>query len=864
MNCCSEDLTGGEICKYRFLTLGYPEKVRKKNGMKTGKKILILTAVFFVAAVVYFLWPMGREQKGEVSATYQAMEDASLPIVYPVMLDQVMAPLFGHREEKAVTAGRDSLLVLPEDRRLKVLVAEADQVDSLSYEVRSMDTSHLIERTELKLATDWMRNADGDIEAVLPVQNMLEKETEYLLGIHAELKDGSDLWFYSRIMQKDASRLADMMALAKEFSSKTYHYDSARDLTIYMETSPTADNTTFGITTLKNSFTQLTWGELGIEPVSEPRITVKELLGDLANLELEYEAERPRADEDVERFIVTENFTMKWTAQRIYMMDYERRIQELFTGNRDVFSGKRIVLGISDGEGMYAKKSANGRYVTYVNNRELWSYDTSEGVSARVFAFGGAEENDIRDLRAMNDRHDIEILQVADNGDMDFLVYGYMNRGSHEGYTGVSYNRYEADSNTLEELFFVPAAIPFEELKTDISRLAYKGDNGSFYFYMNGTVYGIDLTSKEYVVVAAGLEPEQFSVSTDRSRLAWQDGTGLYDAKMLHVMDLNTGSKTQIGGDENESYRIFGFVGNDCVYGVGRTGDYMMSNGRVMGLYLRYLEIVDQNMESAMHYEKSGYYISDVRVEESRIHISRMRSKANGFFGEESEDTLVCNVEVMPGRMDDIGWYASDVKGRVYFVQLKKDVSSGQKIKTVSPKKMVLQDGNVMNLEVIQREETVTFYAYGRGRLLGAFSEFADAAAAAYDCMGFVCVGKHDPIWVRANKAGAYFMRDVQSAISILETYRQQFSGVSVQAEDCLLLDASGTPLTQILAFVNNGYPVAANTGVDRYQYLTGYDQGHVRIWDPITEQTETLSLENAKERFERSGNDFICCIYEK
>ena len=34
--------------------------------MKTGKKIAVLSAVFLIAAVVYFMWPMGRtEESGE-------------------------------------------------------------------------------------------------------------------------------------------------------------------------------------------------------------------------------------------------------------------------------------------------------------------------------------------------------------------------------------------------------------------------------------------------------------------------------------------------------------------------------------------------------------------------------------------------------------------------------------------------------------------------------------------------------------------------------------------------------------------------------------------------------------------------------
>lgn len=55
-----------------------------------------------------------------------------------------------------------------------------------------------------------------------------------------------------------------MLALAEDFSQKTFHYDSAQELTTYMESTPSADNSSFGTVTLKNSFTQMTWGSLGV------------------------------------------------------------------------------------------------------------------------------------------------------------------------------------------------------------------------------------------------------------------------------------------------------------------------------------------------------------------------------------------------------------------------------------------------------------------------------------------------------------------------------------------------------------------------------------------------------------------------
>lgn len=139
---------------------------------------------------------------------------------------------------------------------------------------------------------------------------------------------------------------------------------------------------------------------------------------------------------------------------------------------------------------------------------------------------------------------------MSDGGAVGFPGLRLYEPGGREGYTGVSYYRYEAESNTLTEQFFLPAAEPYSELRLDLARLAHKGQNGIFYMYMGGSVYGIDLNSHEYVVVASGLDEERFAVSSDGSRLAWQEDTGSYDSRMLHIMDLDTGDKTQIGGPE--------------------------------------------------------------------------------------------------------------------------------------------------------------------------------------------------------------------------------------------------------------------------------------------------------------------------
>ena len=198
---------------------------------------------------------------------------------------------------------------------------------------------------------------------------------------------------------------------------------------------------------------------------------------------------------------------------------------------------------------------------------------------------------------------------------------------------------------------------------------------------------GIDLKSLEYVALASGLTKAQFAVSADHSRAAWQENTGIWDSQTIQIMDLDTGDKAQLGGQAGSVSRIFGFVGNDCIYGTGDSGDYLMSNGRVMGVYLKSIDIVDREMKSVMHYEKPGSWIREVSVNDSRIHMKTVTSK-DGFFGTYSADTLVCNAEILPGKADDIGWYASDQKGQVLFVQLDRDIETAKKIRRLRRTRM--------------------------------------------------------------------------------------------------------------------------------------------------------------------------------
>ena len=47
-------------------------------------------------------------------------------------------------------------------------------------------------------------------------------------------------------------------------------------------------------------------------------------------------------------------------------------------------------------------------------------------------------------------------MKMKNNGDIAFLVYGYMNRGKHEGENGISVYQYTASDQKIEETRLYP------------------------------------------------------------------------------------------------------------------------------------------------------------------------------------------------------------------------------------------------------------------------------------------------------------------------------------------------------------------------------------------------------------------------
>lgn len=812
--------------------------------------------LIFIAAVLSLLW-WKRQQMMQEEIVYVAMEEPTLPIVTVEMAGREMNQMSGYRQDMGNAAAADCLTVLPENRELPVHVTGIrSSVIGIRYEIRSLDLERLVENTRLET---WETSENG-ITALLPIQNLLTKNRQYQLRIEVDTEEHGAVYYYTRIVYSEQDHAQPMIDLAAGFSEKTFHYEQAKSLVSYLETDPTEDNGSFGKTSIRSSFSHLTWGQLGLSPLGESQVTLKELDGVLGCVELKYLVSREPEAGEREIFEVRETFTMKWNAQRIYLMDYDREMNQIFQGKRSDYTGKRIMLGITNEDQAEVKRSPDRKTYVYRVNRELWSYkgDDRNSRAVKVFSFRG---NDMMDTRSNDDRHDIRILQVRDDGDIDFLVYGYMSRGIHEGQMGIVGYCYHADENALEELFFIPSGQNFETLELDLKTLAYRTQSDMLYLFAEHTIYGIDMKSREHMIVADMLHDGTYAVSADGSRIAWQENGRKMNAELLHLMNLDSGEKHEIRAKDGEYVRTLGFVGGDLVYGIADASDLWLENGRAKGLPMRAVKIINDDLQEETSYEKYGYLISDVRVEESRIHLKRVVRGGSGQFAEAQEDTIVCNAELGTKPLDGIGWYASEEKGRVYFVQLDQEIKAGRNIHLSVPKKVSYDSSDMLELKSNYKMDTMQFYAYGGGKLLTVTDDFSEAVQRAYQKMGIVTDDAHRILWGRVNRGESRNLKDIQERSRVLLEAVENGTVDQIAENGTTVLDARGCTLPQMLFFIDKGIPVIGYTGDGKWLMLYGFDKYNVSVYDPELGNSYKAGLNDSTEFFRRCGNDFICGV---
>ncbi len=833
---------------------------RRRKHFNIGIIMAVIAALSFIAAVsIYFAGSL-RDTEREY-AVYSTLEEPSLPVVYADINGTYANAMHGYMQEMGNEAAADSITPLPEDRKLGLKISAFDNtVTELSYEIRSLDLEHYIERTVVEVP---QKTDDGDIYATLPVQNMIERDTPYLLKIRLVMGEKT-VNYYTRIIWTDNSGIFNMLETAEDFTRKTFDRDNAKELTVYLESSESADNSSFESVGINSSFSQITWGDSGMQLMDELQLVIKEYDGMMGAVEISYKTQSPGADgENPDIYDNTDEFTMRAGSDRIYMMNYKRSTNQIFDGSKHLFTGNRIRLGIISKDRLQTLKSENGRFIVFKADKELWSYDQKNKRAVNVFSFRSGKDS----IRASYNSFDIKILTADDEGNVDFAVYGYMNRGRHEGYNGIAYYHYNSQSQSIEEVCFIPVVKSFERIALEVSELCTENSTGVNYVKQNDMIYAIDGNSQEIMTVASLSGSDSYAVSRDQTKIAWIEGD-VYSTNSIKLTDLTSGNTNTVNAEEGKVLTILGFCNNDLIYGERSIDDNLTVNGRIKGRPVYAIHIVDSELNSIMDYHKDGLWFDEVRLEGDRIQLAQYRKNdENGSFSFVSRDTIVSSEPEQELYTNYISSQDSETKKRQYYLNLDETIKTTRNLEVTTPDNISYEKSGSIELTGTKKDSSFIFYAYANGKLAGRSDSLKGAIDLCYDEIGWVKDADFATVYNRADRSSAYTIKEPNSVFAAFaaEAADGSLSVNKVTDSGYLVLDAQGIELNRLMYYVGKGIPVMAALDDNAYCLIYAYDRTSIGIFYPAeNDELSTrvsMTTEEAAAYFAGYSNDFTCFI---
>ncbi len=842
--------------------------------MKGAIKILVCV-ITFLAALCFFSLILNRRN---VEMTVE-MESAAYPVISVQYADVILNRMEGHRNRMEPAYMRESITPLSEGRVLTLCIdTYGSEVESISYEVRSVDGERLIEDSEVG---DFVQKHDT-ITVSITLKDLLDENTEYTFIPVLKLKSGEELYYYTRIIKAYAYDAASKITFASRFSEETFDETGENDdIGVYLESDATGDNTNFARVDIHSSFEMVTWEDLDVTKESEVVVTLQELAPTTATVQLEYLVSLPDGRKK-DYFAVTEHFRMRKGSERMYLLDYERTMDQYFFEEQGAFYGDKIMIGISDDD-LSLTESEDGNQVAFVKSGSLYACNNVNDSCARVFSF---YDEDNWDWRTRNDNHDIRILNINETGDIAFCVFGYMNRGSHEGETGILVYSYDGVTNTLEETVFLPYHKSFEMLRENIEKLSFMNKNGELFLYLEGMIIKVNIHTCEYEVVVNNITDQTFQVSDDHTMVVWLEGGGLYDAKELVLLDLSTGSRSLIKAGAKECVKPLGFMGADLLYGVALREDIITDASGEVTFPMYVLHICNKFGTLLKSYEQEGLYITGHELNENMITLERMKKRGDGDFENAPPDTIMNNQEKAVGK-NVIELVATENLKKIVQIAMRGEMPE-KGIKYMVPKAVLYEGNRTITIECPNRQDR--FFVYHKGDIAGVYTQPADAIRQAYDLAGVVIDDRGEYVWIRGNLltrnqimriTGTKADENKGSMAVCLETilhYEGYSPDVQKQLEqgknameilednlpEKRVLDLTGCSLESVLYYVNQDIPVLAVAQDESAVLVIGFNEQNTVWMNPKNGKVYKVGMNDSKKYFEENGNRFITYIDEK
>lgn len=845
--------------------------------MKHVYRGIVLFVVFILSLV--FMQRYMKDVTISFSTTV-SMGEATFPLMYVQNGNHTINEMHGYSSSLDAVTVRESMTYMDSSKKLQFrLDDEGNEIRKVKYEVRLVSTNEVV---EAGATSDIKENKKGRYVVVQLIESYLQGK-EYAMKLTAITSEGRKINYYTRLkFYSDQSYFEEKINFCKGLHEATFDKEKIKAYQSYLEYGE-SDDSTLAYVDINSSIENLSFGKLKPKAVSTAIPMFTEYTRETASVVYSYYVKASTGKDKTDLYMVNEFIRIRYANNRMYLLAYQRTMEEVFNPALADVKMNALKVGITNNTEVELYSSANATKLCFVQQGALWYYDTVENRAIRVFSFLG-KSKDYK--RSGYDHYDINVINMDDQGNIDFMVYGYLNRGDYEGRVGILLYQFKASENRIEELVYIPMETTYEMLKEDLNNYGYLSSNGAFYFAINNQIYTYNIASRNLKTIASDVSDDDMILLEKEGYLAWQDSSKPRKCKKINILNLESEQLTSIDASKKENVILLGSSERNIIYGKVKTKNIRTSKqGETI---TPFYEIVICNGEGQVvkTYAKANIYVSEVHVVDNVITLKRVRKSLDSALGYTSiqSDSIINNME-----SESEGFNLKNVDSKKalteYYIELPSTVEITAVPKHKATMHTILRTSTTLVLEEeLTRAEK--YYVFGYGTIIDAFTNVADAIVCADDAMGAVMDSSYKIIWERGGK---YLSNSINNynkiptsgsvdSIGACIAMTLDFNGVSVNAEEISAMSESiydilstkykgntynltGCNLDEALYYVSAGVPVIGLKGSNQAVLLVGYDEYYVKYYDPAAMTVKTMLLAGADSMFKDSGYIFLVCM---
>ena len=840
-------------------------------------KILILFMIF-----VGSIFVVNKIDNAGVEEVSVEMEQAELPIVYVRYKDSFINALHGYTGKVDTTYFRDTITPMDYGQTIELWSDQGNvNYGTYEYELRSQYQGDLIENG----AVTELNQADGYDKITITFRTKLEELQEYVLVLKAMSGEDVGARYYTRVVVENDFHTEKLLEFVQNFNLALFDKAEAEKvISKSIEPNEEGNNEYLSEVDIHSSFDTITFADLNPSQLTKPIASIKEIDDSYAIIQLKYMISATE-NKIPENFYVTEDYRVRYVdEENVYLLDYKRTQEALFTPDNVDLTSNQFKIGITKDSNYQYMANDKQTKVAFTQARQLWYYDYNGGTITNIYGF--CQNDNFTDARVTYDENNIKILNMSKDGDITFAVYGYMNRGVHEGKVGIAVYRFEANKDRTQEILFIENNKPYSILKEDMETLLYLNKDGEFYYFDNDAVVKVDTATKKSEIFIEDVLNEHLAVSDDNHLIGYPNEMLPENTTQVTVLDLDTKKSWTLDAESGERLETIGFVEQDLILGRIREGDIEVALDKTVTCPISTIDIINQKKKVVKTYGSTGVYVMEATAKDGVVYLERVR-KINGVFEPTTQDFITYKEKENDDEIKVSYKYTDNAYNQLYMT-FPKYIYVTNKPKLMITKQTVNEEDTTVKITFDHINKK--FYAYGQGQYMTDYLNLNEAVRVAYENAGVVLDENGVIVWRKiavkdyhtvADKIKIYTVADVQDTLSaciyMMGVYEEKNPDLSAMQQDLandmpvedVILKYTGRQGTDITGcdFENGLYylckdaPVITRFADGTYVLVTSYNGERIRYINPLQTEDIVESREEFESKVKDSGNVFISYV---